>query len=290
MRSLFRRHAAEHQIDDATRRLVERTRYELVPMKGVEEAVDALPPGSPVSVTCSPVKGLPATLDLTARLLDLGHDAVPHFAARVVEGPSHVAELARWLRDHGVRELFVIGGDAEQPQGPYVDGLSFLRELLDHDTGLRKVGVPGYPDSHPLIDATALRNALHDKQALFEEVGIAGSVTTQMCFDTHHVRSWLHHERKEGLVLPIDLGVPGVVERAKLMTMGVRLGVGASLRFLRKNRSTVMAMLAPGGYDPTDLVVEIAEHADELDITGLHSFTFNRVATTRAWQERLLKS
>ena len=62
-------------------------------------------------------------------------------------------------------------------------------------------------------------------------------------------------------MLPVDLGVPGVVDRAKLMTMGVRLGVGASLRFLRKHRSTVTAMLAPGGYDPTELVVGVADDA-----------------------------
>ena len=109
-----------------------------------------------------------------------------------------------------------------------------------------------------------------------------------MCLDPERIRQWLEHERASGLVLPVDLGVPGVVERAKLMTMGVRLGIGTSLRFLRKNRSTVMAMLAPGGYDPTELVAALADDAARLRISGLHTFTFNRVESTRAWQDRVL--
>ena len=88
--------------------------------------------------------------------------------------------------------------------------------------------------------------------------------------------------------MPVDIGVAGVVDRAKLLTMGVRLGVGTSLRFLRKNRAVVTSMFAPGGYDPTDLVTAIADDARRLGVRGLHSYTFNRVAPTLAWREQLL--
>jgi methylenetetrahydrofolate reductase (NADPH) len=88
--------------------------------------------------------------------------------------------------------------------------------------------------------------------------------------------------------LPIRLGLPGVVDRTRLMTVGTRLGIGASLRYLSKNRSTVMALMSPGGFDPTDMVVELAVCAGELDIEAIHSFTFNSVADTRLWHEQLL--
>ena len=174
---------AAYSPSESLRALTARLRYELVPVKSVEQAITDLPPGSPVSVTCSPVKGLPATLELTTRLLDLGHDAVPHLSARMVEGPEHVARLAGWLRAHGVRSVFVVGGDAEAPVGPYADGYSFLRALVEHDTGLVAVGMPAYPDGHALIADGVLRAALHDKQALLADAGLRGSVTTQMCFD-----------------------------------------------------------------------------------------------------------
>jgi methylenetetrahydrofolate reductase (NADPH) len=272
----------------AARRLVASMRYELVPMKSVDQAIADLPAAAPVSVTCSPVKGIAATLELTARLLDAGHDAVPHLAARLVEGPAEVAAIARWLRDHRLDELFVIAGDAEVPHGPYDGAVGLLRELVSHDTGLSRIGVSAYPDGHSSIDSAALHDALHAKQALLADAGISASATTQMCFDPRRIREWIRGERAAGLTLPLHLGVPGVVDRAKLMTMGVRLGIGASLRYLSKNRGSMIKMLAPGGYDPTDLVASIADDADELGVVGVHAFTFNSVADTKAWQHAII--
>ena len=257
-------------------------------MKGVDEAVAALPSGAAVSVTCSPVKGIPATLDLAGRLHDLGHDTVPHLSARTVEDRGHVGRIAKWLRDNGVREVFVIAGDGARARGPYVEALPFLRDLLDASPGLAAVGVPGYPDTHPFIGHRELHDVLRAKLAVIAEAGLAGSVTTQMCLDAPHIVRWLAEERSRGLEVPVDVGVAGVVDRAKLLTMGVRLGVGTSLRFLRNNRSVVTSMFAPGGYDPTDLVVALAEDAERLGARGLHCYTFNRMSTTLAWQERML--
>ncbi len=169
------------------RRLVAATRFELVPMKGVDEAIEALPESSSVSVTCSPAKGIPATLDLTVRLLDLGHHPIPHISARMVEGPDEVFKLAAWFREHGLRDLFVVGGDAEQPHGPYADGLTFLRDLLAHDHGLERIGVPAYPDGHPFIDRSVLRDALHAKQALITEAGVE-----RRCLDPDVLRRRSH--------------------------------------------------------------------------------------------------
>jgi methylenetetrahydrofolate reductase (NADPH) len=285
---LFGSDRAPRPATPEVRRLVAATRFELVPMKGVDAAIEALPESSAVSVTCSPTKGIPATLDLTMRLLDLGHHPIPHISARMVEGPDEVFKLAAWIREHGLRDLFVVGGDADHPHGPYADGLTFLRDLLAHDHGLERIGVPAYPDGHPFIDRSVLRDALHAKQALIAEAGVGGGASTQMCFDAGRIRSWLHEERGLGLTLPIHLGVPGVVDRTRLMTMGARLGVGTSLRYLSKNRATVVRMLAPGGYDPTDLVRAMAPDAEALGIVGLHSFTFNSVADTAKWREALL--
>jgi len=298
MSSLFRRRSTGATVaarprpapapDAALVRLLAATRFELVPIRSVDAAMTELPAGIATSVTCSPVKGLGATLDVTARLLDTGHDAVPHVAARLIEDRQHVARLAAWIRSHGLREIFVVGGDQLVPSGPYADGLALLRDLFEHDTCLASVGVAAYPDGHPAIPDDVLRTALHDKQRLIEAAGLAGWATTQMCFDPDRIRRWLLAERAAGFALPVDVGVPGVVDRTKLMSMGVRLGIGSSLRFLRKQRATMTAMLAPGGYDPTDLATAIAANASALRIEGVHSFTFNSVARTEVWRRSII--
>ena len=262
--------------------------YELIPTKSFDQAMADLPERAHVSVTCSPVKGIAATQESTLRLLDLGHHPVPHLAARMVEDREHARQLARWLRDHSIDEVFVIAGDAPEPLGPYDGALTFLRDLLDADPGVGRVGVAGYPEGHASIDERVVADQLAAKSELLRSAGIDGWVSTQMCFDPVAIRRWILQQRERGIALPVRLGVPGVVNRTRLLTMGARLGIGTSLRYLGKNRSTMTRLMAPGGYDPTALVAAFDGELDVLGVEALHSFTFNSVAETRAWHDALV--
>lgn len=262
--------------------------FEVVPLPSVDAAIDALPPASRVSVTCSPVKGIGATIDVTNRIRGLGHRAVPHLAARMVESHNHLTSIASWLRTEAIDEIIVVAGDAEVPHGPYPDAMAFLRSLLAADPGVTSVGVPAYPDRHPLIDAATLDQTLLAKQALLAEAGVRGYATTQMCFSGARIDDWLHTKRAQGMTLPIHLGLPGVVDRSELMTTGVRLGLGASLRFLRKNRSAIGRLLATSTFDPNALLDEVTTILEPYGVTGIHCFTFNQVAATAQWQRATL--
>lgn len=269
-------------------RLVRAMRYELIPLKSLDQAIADLPAGAPVSVTCSPAKGIATTQELTLKLKERGHDAVPHFAARLVEGPEHAARLAEWVRTNGIREVFIIGGDAETPPH-YQFALPFMRDFLAAKPGIDTLGFGAYPDGHASISNDDLSNAIHAKQQLILEHGIKPLASTQMCFDASTIRAWLKAERAKGFTTPINLGLPGVVDRAKLMSMGMRLGIGQSMRYLSKNKSTITRMFAPGGYDPTKLLADLASDAEELGITGIHSFTFNSTADTAKWASAILE-
>lgn len=271
--------------EGALQALVAGARFEVIPMKSAAEAVAALPVGAAVSVTCSPAKGVDATLDLVADIAAAGHRAMPHLAARMVEGPEHVARIAERLRRLDVREVFVIAGDAPRPAGCYEGSYPFLEDLLAAAPELRHVGVAAYPDRHPLIDDATVQRELRRKAALLAAAGIEAHATTQMCFNPATTRNWLLRIRREGLTLPVHLGVPGVVERAKLISLGVRLGVGSSLRYLRKNAG-VIKMMGPSHYEPDHLLEPLADELEELGVQGLHLFTFNQVARTAEWQAR----
>lgn len=269
--------------DDYRRKMIAGLTFEVVPIKSLASAVEALPPSSEVSVTCSPVKGIDETMRLTDDLRSRGHSAIPHIAARMVEGPADAARIARWLRSEQIGRMFLVGGDADPPSH-YLDATSFLRDLLDADPGLHTVGVTAYPDGHALIDDKVLSAALREKQAVLSEAGIAGYASTQMCFDSNAIEGWLRQERASGLTLPVHLGVAGVVDRTKLMTMGARLGVGTSLSYLKKNRKAIGQLLTRSNYDPDVLLRPLAPHLEELTVTGLHCFTFNQVEATQAWR------
>ena len=269
-------------------RLIEHLHFELIPTPKVALQFAHLPPHSTVSVTCSPAKDIEATLALSAELIDQGHRVIPHLAARMVEGPDHVAAISAWLREHDQTEVFVIGGDAPTPHGPYHDAAGFIAALLQFDTPLQSVGFGGYPDGHATIPSDQLMSALLAKQQLLDDAGVTGWVSTQMCFDTKAIVKWTKVTRAAGLHLPIHLGIPGVIDTTKLLTMGAKLGIGASLRYLRKNRAVVSKLAAPGGYDPMQLLTPLAPSFDALGIEALHVFTFNQVANTAAWRSAAL--
>jgi methylenetetrahydrofolate reductase (NADPH) len=281
--------AADVATSAAVRALLADPAYEVVPGAAADQASAALPDGSLVTVTCSPRGQIPATLELMGELARAGHRVVPHLAARLVADRAMVDEIAAEVARHGIDEVFVIAGDAGDAVGAYDGAIGLLGDLLPAVPHVRRVGVAGYPDGHPLLDALELRRQLLAKQELLASTGVTGWVSTQMCFDPPRIRSWLESERAAGLTLPVRLGVPGVVDRRRLIRMGTRLGVGASLRFASKQGGAIARLIAPGGYDPMHVVGAVAPDADRLGIEGLHVFTFNSVAETVAWRDAHLR-
>lgn len=276
--------------DDARtnrRALIGGMTFEVVPIKSIDGAIDALPTGAQVSVTCSPTKGIAETQRLAAALCERGFTPIPHIAARMVRDRAHVDELAGWCRDLGLRTIFVVGGDAEEP-GAYPGAVEFLGDFLAADHGLESIGVTAYPDGHSFLSDETLRWALHEKQRMFAEAEIDAYCTTQMCFDPDTIGKWLRTERELGFTMPVHLGISGVVDKSKLLTMGARLGIGDSIKYLRKNVGAVIKMMTTVSYDPDDLLLPLSGDLLDLHVTGLHVFTFNQVEATNDWRESVL--
>lgn len=268
--------------------LVEGAVIELIPMKSLDAAIDALRPNSKLTVTCSPAKSIEATLDESERLVALGHQVTPHISARMVRDDHHLRQIADRIEQIGLREIFVIAGDADHT-GAFFDAIEFLDAFLALDPAVDHIGFTAYPDTHPLIDVDQLHAALHRKQAMVLASGRTAHVTTQMCFSPEQIRTWLRGERDTGLTVPVHLGIPGVVDRSRLMAMGMRLGVGTSLRYLSKNRKAIGRLMAQRAFQPDQILRPLARDFEPLGIEGLHVFSFNQVATTEEWRDRTLQ-
>ena len=268
---------------DVLRRLVERPLFELIPLRDALERAEALPTGSVTTVTASPSHGIEATIELCEGLAAHGHEATPHLAAHMFRDRSHLADVLDRCRDLGLRSAFVIGGDARD-RGEFHDGLSLLRAMEELGHPFTSLGVAGYPEGHPSIPHDRLIAALLEKQAQ------ATHVTTQMTFDGGAIRSWIERIRAAGVRLPIHVGAPGAVRVRRLLRVAARIGVGGSLRYLRKNRQ-VLQLLVPRTYTADRLLRSLGPSLTDpaADIRALHLFTFNQVEETVGWQRRLLE-
>lgn len=233
-----------------------------------------------MAITCSERHGIGATLDLTERLSRSGLHVVPHLSARQVKDDAELRAVLDRLSGLDVRDLFVPGGDRTPPTGPFASSLALLEAMAEIDHGIGTIGVAAYPEGHPLIGPDELFGHLEAK------LPYADYAVTQMCFDAGAIRDWLADARSRGIDLPVRIGLPGVIERKRLVGTAVRIGVGPSVGFLRRQKGLATRLLAVPEYRPDDLLADLAPVIADpaLGIEGLHLYTLNQVAATEVWR------
>ena len=260
-------------------------RFELMPLVGMQEAALSLPAGATVTVTCSPRHGLERTLEATEWLVERGFHVVPHLAARRVRDSAHLESLLERLVALGVDDIFVVGGDGESPLGDYPHGLALLEAMGSLAQRPLRVGVPVYPEGHHAIDGDVLERDLVAKASL------ADYAVTQLCFEAEPLLAWRRRQSRLGLALPVYAGVPGVMEPKRLLAIAMRLGLGPSMRALRRQSGWLRRLLRPSDFRPDALLEKVEPLLEDgVDgFIGLHVYTFNRVEPTRRWLEARLR-
>jgi methylenetetrahydrofolate reductase (NADPH) len=266
--------------------LVRSANIEVIPLKGAEEKVSAVPVGTTVTITCSPKFGLDRTLDHVAHARATGHRVVPHLAARMVKDQTELRDFVRKINDLGVDDLYVIGGDGDAPVGNFREASEILEALQEFDHGLTRIGVGCYPEGHPKVSDEALLDALRRKQQY------AHYMVSQLCFDATAIVKWLAELRSSGIDLPLRIGLAAPLQTRKLVELSLRIGVGSSVGFLTKQHGFVGNLLLGRSYEPVELLHDIAEKisSDDMKIEGLHMFSFNQIDATVAWQLRSASS
>src|SRR5699024_5991774 len=212
------------------------------------DQVRHLPYGTTVTVTCSPTRGVDATVELAEQVSASGYTAVPHLAARRFSSRAHVEDTVARLARAGIDDVFVVGGDGppdgSDRAGPYARGTDLIATLAELTPDIRSVGIPCYPEGHACITAEALDQALADKSFF------AGHMVTQICFNPDTIRQWLERIRARGVHIPVYIGIPGVIQRRKLMGIALRIGLGDSTRFLKKSASMIGQLAGAATYTP----------------------------------------
>ena len=273
----------KHTLVEALRR----PRYEVIPLQGVEEAVvEHVPKDVKLTVTASPKKGIETTLEFAERLSNQGYQVVPHLSARLVVDEAHLKDILERLRESGIREVFVIAGDPDEPAGKFAGADELLPVMAQIGHDFEEVGITGYPESHPVISDEVTIEAMYDKAPH------ATYIVSQICFDPKVTADWIRRVRRRGVELPIYIGMPGSVSRQKLMRISRNIGLGESARFLKKQRSRLLRLFLPGGYSPDRLIRGLTPSlADPQNkVRGFHIYTFNEVEKTEAWRRKKLES
>ncbi len=268
------------------RELLSAPRYEVIPAKGTEQAVaEWVPAGMTVAVTASPVKGLEPTVELAVKLAARGYRVVPHLAARSVASDAHLAEIVARLTACGVDDVFVPGGDATHPAGPFDGALPLLERLDEMGRPFGRMGITGYPESHPKIHDDIIIQAMWDKRRY------ASYIVSNVTFDAAGLGRWIGRIRARGVTLPLHVGLAGPAERTRLLRMAAVAGASESARFVTRHPGWILRLWVPGGYSPDRFLDRAAPAitAPGAGVAGLHLFTFNQLQPAERWRKAALE-
>jgi len=249
-----------------------------------------LPAGTPVYINHLPRHRLLDTLPTLIAVREAGLEPIPHIAARRIKDRAELQSfLTRAVSEAGVRKALILGGDESKALGAYADGAALIREGLLAASGLREIGLPGYPEGHPRIPSAALERAFAEKLSLAADQGLGAYIVTQFSFAPARVIEYCAGLARTAPSVPVYVGLAGPTNPVALLRFAQRCGVSASLRALRSQGMNAVRLVTH--TDPADQLAALAHycavHAD-CNVVGVHLFTFGGVTSTATWMNRYI--
>lgn len=244
-----------------------------------------LPAGTSVYLPFLPGARFRDTVRACRRLLADGFVPVPHVAPRAAKSRNQMREWLAGLEDAGVRQLMLIAGDRKRAAGPFSSTLDLLDSGLLIDHGLRRLGVAGHPEGHPVLTEAGLDDALAMKREYAAETGSELWIVTQFVFSSAPTLDWLRRLHDEEGCPPVYVGIPGPAKLRTLIAYAAHCGVSASARVLKKRPGAARLLTC---WTPDGLLQDFAYHrATDALFAGIHLYPFGGIARCRQWLEAL---
>jgi len=249
-----------------------------------------LPVNTRVYVNHSPRHVLADSLPALAALRKAGLEPVPHIAARRVLSPVELRGfLARAADECDVSKILLVGGDDPESRGPYDSGAALLRDGELGRSGIREIGVPGYPEGHPRIPGELIRQALGDKLALAAQQGLGAYVVSQFSFSPQRLVEYCSRLAYEHPGVSLYVGMAGPTDPLKLLRFAQRCGVSASLRALKDQGFGAIKLATH--TDPGDQLAAVAHHCasqPSCNVVGVHLFSFGSAIRSAEWMAKVI--
>jgi methylenetetrahydrofolate reductase (NADPH) len=262
--------------------------FDSMPSDEFGSLLTEVPSDATIAINLVPDLGVEPTVECAEQAANNGYDVVPHIAARFVRTRDDLEEFAGRLAEAGVEDLFVPGGARDEPIGAFESAHDLLVALEELGYSFEEVGIAGYPTGHESIDDATLIEATKKKAPH------ATYIATQLTFDSAAILDWMAATRDRGIELPVEVGVPGVMNYRRLMSLSRKWGAAQPLRFVRKTMG-IFGLLRRligswGTYRPDEIVADLAPGCTDAqyDFRRTRFYTFNQIADTDRWRHEQL--
>jgi methylenetetrahydrofolate reductase (NADPH) len=110
------------------------------------------------------------------------------------------------------------------------------------------------------------------------------AIVTQFCFEADVVKQWAENIKKDGVDIPIHIGIAGPAKLQTLLKFSVECGIGASIKVLTKRAKDLTKLLLP--YEPTKILQDLSDFKSKdpyLNIEKVHFFPIGGIKKTVDW-------
>ena len=257
--------------------------------KGSEQFLKAepsIPKGTQVKIAFLGHETIDQRLSAIETLCAVGVNPMPIISARRLVSELVLDSYLTQAKQIGqIESVFLVGGDPSVPQGPFTDSMDVISKNLLDKFAIDTVGIAGYPEGHPRIESEVLWSCLKRKIQGLTSRGFSVEITTQLSFDVELVMFWIEQVRREGIHVPIRVGIPSPSTIKGLLKFASQCRVGTSTRLLRQYGWKVTSLL--GAVGPEDFLAALREGVQhrKLGDVRLHVFPIGDLSSLMHWMQ-----
>ena len=215
------------------------------------------------------------------KLLASGFNPVPHVAARTFADEAKLDCFLAQLNDVGVRRVFVLAGDVDQPAGALENSLQVIQSGILAKHGFADIDVAGYPEGHPYLPNEVLRRSLTEKICAAKSSDLEVHIASQFCFDPCKIIDWIQAVRESGFDNVIRVGIPTAAKLSILSSYAVDCGVRIPYEQLQKGMQPGQEAI----WTPEHLLTELNEAFGKWDPGAVTAnfFAFGGLVSSARW-------
>jgi methylenetetrahydrofolate reductase (NADPH) len=278
----------QHELKQRIVRFMSAASTEITPFDQTRltELARHLRPGTSVHVAHTPTASLRDVVRAAVAAQGEGFAATPHIAARRIPNAMTLRLALAELLAGGVRQILLIAGDAPIPMGEFSNTLDVLDSHVLEDAGIDKIGVAGHPEGHKAVGPTLLWEALRTKQEYANRTGVKMHIVTQFSFNAAAMREWEGELPRHQIRMPVHVGIAGPAPLHRLIHYAMQCGIGASLRTVMRNLSSV-GRFVDLAITPEQHLVRLLDTAPCFQVVAPHFFAFGGSIETARWISKM---
>jgi len=228
----------------------------------IESFAEVLPKDTRVYIAHIQNEDIEAMIATAKRLNDEGFTVMPHIPARMIKNKAMLHDwISMYQNEAGVDEALLLAGGPTKPIGSLDSSIQLIESGLFDKAGFKRLHIAGHPEGCKDIDPDGgiknVSEALSWKQEFSKRTDASMAIATQFCFDADVVKQWADNIKKDGIDIPIHIGIAGPAKLQTLLKFSVECGIGASMKVLTKRAKDLTKLLLP--YEPTKILQDLSD-------------------------------